>query len=175
MTPIEALRRSLRAGSLPHELLKPGADVVLRSGDRRMTRDELRTEAEKIAGGLAGAGIGPGDRVAIYAATSLDWVVAYLGAQRRGACVVLMNPDYHSAEADHILGDSQPVAVLADTPRAEIARKLGFRVIPTEDLPRGEAPSMPALTPESSAAILYTSGTTGRPKGAVLDHGNFLA
>ena len=175
MTPIEVKRRSLRAGSLPHELLKPGGEVVLRSGDRRVTRDQLCTEAEHIAGGLAAAGIAPGDRVAIYAATSLDWVVAYLGAQRRGVCVVLMNPDYHSAEADHILGDAQPAAVLADAPRAEIARKLGFRVIATEDLPWGDPPAAPDLTPESPAAILYTSGTTGRPKGAVLDHGNFLA
>jgi malonyl-CoA/methylmalonyl-CoA synthetase len=172
---IEELRRRLREGTLPQELLRPGRDVVLRSGDRRLTRDGLRAEAELVAGGLADAGVQAGDRVALYAANSLDWVIAYLGIQRRGACAVMMNPDYHAAEAQHILGDSEPRFVVADRPRAEIATRLGFETVPLEELPRGTAPSMPRLTPESPAAILYTSGTTGRPKGAVLDHGNFLA
>ena len=172
---IEELRRQLRSGTLPEELLRPGKDVVLRSGGRRLTRDELRREAESVAGGLLGCGVRAGDRVAIYAANSLEWVIAYLAVQRMGAVAVMMNPDYRSAEAGHILGDSEPVAVIADGPRAQVVRKVGGRVIPLEDLPRGDPPPMPALTPESPAAILYTSGTTGRPKGAVLDHGNFLA
>ena len=172
---IEELRRQLRSGTLPEELLRPGKDVVLRSGGRRLTRDELRREAESVAGGLLGCGVRAGDRVAIYAANSLEWVIAYLAVQRMGAVAVMMNPDYHSAEAGHILGDSEPVAVIADGARAQVVRKVGGRVIPLEDLPRGDPPPMPALTPESPAAILYTSGTTGRPKGAVLDHGNFLA
>jgi len=172
---IEELRRQLRSGTLPEELLRPGKDVVLRSGGRRLTRDELRREAESVAGGLLGCGVRAGDRVAIYAANSLEWVIAYLAVQRMGAVAVMMNPDYRSAEAGHILGDSEPVAVIADGARAQVVRKVGGRVIPLEDLPRGDPPPMPALTPESPAAILYTSGTTGRPKGAVLDHGNFLA
>ena len=174
-TELDGLRRKLRAGTLPDELLRPGSDVVLRAGDRTLTRDELRRGAEAVAGGLHGSGVKAGDRVAIYAANSLDWVVAYLGVQRAGSCAVMMNPDYHSAEAEHIMRDSEPTLVLADGPRAEIVNKLGVRAIDIGDLPRAEAPPMPELTPESPAAILYTSGTTGRPKGAVLDHGNFLA
>ena len=148
---------------------------MLRSGDRSLTRDQLRTEAEQVAGGLARAGVRAGDRVAIYAANSLDWVLAYLGVQRAGGCVVPMNPDYHSGEAEHILTDSDPALVIADPPRALIAAILGRRVVPVEDLPREDPPPMPPLTPDSPAAILYTSGTTGRPKGAVLDHGALLA
>ncbi len=169
------LRRRLRAGTLAEALLAPGHDVVLRVGERQITRDELRREAETVAGGLQRAGVKAGDRIAIYAANSPEWVIAYLGVQRAGACAVMMNPDYHSAEAEHILHDSEPVLVIADGTRGEIARKLGVRVVDLDDLPRREAPPMPNLTPESPAAILYTSGTTGRPKGAVLDHGNFLA
>ena len=172
---IGTLRKRLRSGTLPQELLQPGRGVVLRSGGRAVSRDELRARAEAVAGGMVAAGVRRGDRVAIYGANSIDWVVAYLGIQRAGACAVMMNPDYHSAEAQHILSDSDPKFIVADRPRAEIARGLGFAVIPLEDLPAGGAPPMPALTPESPAAILYTSGTTGRPKGAVLDHGNFLA
>jgi malonyl-CoA/methylmalonyl-CoA synthetase len=172
---IEALRRRLRSGNLAEALLTPGHEVVLRSGDRHLTRDELRLKAEDVAGGLAGEGVTPGDRVALYAASSLDWVIAYLGVQRSGACVVPMNADYHSAEAQHILTDSDPALVIADPARAVIVKSLGRRVVPLEKLPSGAAPPMPALTPESPAAILYTSGTTGRPKGAVLDHGGLLA
>ena len=172
---LEALRRRLRSGTLPEELLKPGREVVLRSGDRSLTRDQLRAEAEQVAGGLVRAGIKPGERVGLNAANSLDWVIAYLGVQRAGGCVVPMNPDYHSGEAQHILSDADPALVIADAPRGAIVASLGRRVVPVEELPRADPPPMPGLTPESPAAILYTSGTTGRPKGAVLDHGGLLA
>ena len=163
---------SLRAGNLAEELLRPGREVVLRSQGSGITRSQLRDEAERVAGGL---GVKPGDRVAVYAANSPSWVVGYLGVIRAGAIAVMMNPDYHSAEAEHILRDSEPTLVIADGPRRQIVEKLGFRTAPIEDLPRAEPAPMPALDAASPAAILYTSGTTGRPKGALLDHGNFLA
>ena len=172
---MEDLRRRLRDGILPEALLTPGGDVVLSAGARSLTRDQLRTAAETVAGGLRNQDVRPGERVALYAANSLDWVIAYLGVQRAGGVAVMMNPDYHAAEAEHILTDSDPVAVIADEPRAGIVRRLERGVIALEDLPEGPAPPMPVLTPASPAAIMYTSGTTGRPKGAVIDHGAFLA
>ena len=172
---LEALRRRLRSGTLPTELLRPGRDVVLRWRDQRLTRDQLRANAEEIAGGLQRQGVKPGDRVGLYAANSLDWVMAYLGALRAGACVVPMNPDYRAAEAEHIISNSDPALVIADLERAPTVQELGRRVVPLEELPRSESPPMPALTPEDPGVILYTSGTTGRPKGAVLDHGGLLA
>jgi malonyl-CoA/methylmalonyl-CoA synthetase len=149
--------------------------VVLRSGGSELTRDQLSREAAKVAGFLNAEGVSRGDRVAIYAANSPAWVVGYLGVIRAGACAVMMNPDYHSAEAEHILRDAEPKLVIADRARREIVSKLGFTAVPVEFLPRGDPTPVPALSPESPAAILYTSGTTGRPKGALLDHGNFLA
>jgi malonyl-CoA/methylmalonyl-CoA synthetase len=172
---IEATRRRLRSGILPVELLKGGPDVVLRSGDRHLTRDELRTEAEQVAGGLHELGVKPGDRVGMYSASSLDWVIAYLGAQRSGACVVPMNPDYRSAEVEHIVTNADPLLVITDEERAATVEGLGRRAVNVHKPPHGVPPPMPDLISESPAAILYTSGTTGRPKGAVLDHGGLLA
>jgi len=172
---MEDLRRRLRDGILPEELLKPGAGVALTAGDRSLSRYQLKAAAERVAGGLRRHGVRPGERVALYAANSLDWVVAYLGVQRAGGVAVMINPEYHSAEAEHILTDSDPIAVIADGARAAIVANLKREVIRLEDLPEADPPSMPELTPESPAAILYTSGTTGRPKGAVIDHGAFLA
>jgi len=172
---LEALRRRLRQGNLPDELLKGGRPLALRSGGREITRDELRLESGRIAAGLRAKQVAPGDRVAIYAANSPEWVLGYLGVLRAGAVAVMMNPDYHSSEAEHILHDSQPRLVIADEPRRDIVQRLGFEPIPVEDLPRADPAPAPQLTPESPAAILYTSGTTGRPKGALLDHGNLLA
>src|SRR4029077_3010413 len=140
-----------------------------------MSRDELRTHAEHIAGGLHELGVRRRDRVGLFAANSVDWVLAYLGIQRAGACVVPMNPAYKSAEAEHIISNSDPSLVVADHERAAIVQQLGRRIAPIENLPRGTPPAMPEVTSDDPAVILYTSGTTGRPKGAVLDHGGLLA
>jgi malonyl-CoA/methylmalonyl-CoA synthetase len=157
------------------ELLKRGSHIVLRSGERQVTKDKLRTHAEQVAGGLRELGIKPGDRIAMYAASSLDWVIAYLGAQRAGACVIPMNPDYRAAEVEHIITNAEPSLVFSDDEHTITVKGLGRRIANVRNPPRGAPPPMPSLTPESPAAILYTSGTTGRPKGAVLDHGGFLA
>ncbi|HEX6487405.1 MAG TPA: AMP-binding protein [Candidatus Dormibacteraeota bacterium] len=172
---MQELRDRLRAGNLPGELLKPGRETVLRAGKRRLSRDELKAAAEQVAGGLIDLGARPGERIAIYAVSSLDWVIAYLAVLRAGAVVVPMNPDYQAPEAEHILGNAEPRLVIADALRAGVADQLGASVVPLERLPRGVPPAPPELTADSPAAILYTSGTTGRPKGAVLDHGNLLA
>src|SRR4051794_34343475 len=70
---LDAVRLKLRAGNLADALLRPGGQVVLRSAGRELTRDTLRHEADTVGGGLRDLGVGTGDRVAIYAANSLDW------------------------------------------------------------------------------------------------------
>src|SRR5713101_7640944 len=119
---IDAVRRRLRSGILPVELLPGGTAAVLRSGDRHLTGDELKANSEQVAGGLRELGVEPGDRVGIYSDSHLDWVVAYLGAQRAGACVVPMNPDYHSAEVEHIVSNAEPALVIVDSERAPAPR-----------------------------------------------------
>jgi malonyl-CoA/methylmalonyl-CoA synthetase len=86
-----------------------------------------------------------------------------------------MNPDYRSAEVEHIVTNADPLLVITDEERAATVEGLGRRAVNVHKPPHGVPPPMPDLISESPAAILYTSGTTGRPKGAVLDHGGLLA
>lgn len=171
----QLLYEKLRNGTLTEQLLRVGDEVVLRSGDGHLTRTQLRNRAEGVAGGLARNGVRSGDRVALHAANSLDWVAAYLGVLRAGACAVMINPAYQASELQHIIRDADPVIVIADRVRADTASGLGIRVELVDELDLVAPPETPTPILESPAAILYTSGTTGRPKGAMLDHGNLLA
>jgi malonyl-CoA/methylmalonyl-CoA synthetase len=178
----DACRRYMRGGSLPEALLQGGSGLALREGETVLSHDELRRRAERVAGGLAALGVEAGSRVCLYAANSLAWVLAYLGAQRAGVIVNPCNPAYRPAELAYILADSEPMLVLTDRERLSLVKRLRDdvpsvrHIVPVEELPEDEAaPPLPALRPESPALIIYTSGTTGRPKGALLDHGNLLA
>lgn len=174
-TKSQLIHAKLGDATLAEKLLRAGDDIVLRSGDQCLTRTQLRDRAEGIAGGLARNGVRYGDRVALYAGNSLDWIAAYLGVLRAGACAVMINPDYQSSELEHIVRDADAGIVITDRARADIASGLAIRVELVDQLDVAEPPETPALSIESPAAILYTSGTTGRPKGALLDHGNLLA
>ncbi len=178
----EACRLVLRRGNLPDALLHGGAGPALLEGEKRFTHDGLRERAERVAAGLHELGIGPGARVCLYGANSMQWILTYLGAQRLGAVVNPCNPAYRQAELEHILGDSKPTVVLADHERLPLVEAVRDRtpsivhVLDIAQLPEGDAPPpRPTLAPESPALIIYTSGTTGRPKGALLDQGNLLA
>ncbi len=166
---VEEVRGRLREGNLPEALLAPGSGTIA-----GLTRTQLRERSAAVAGGLARVGVRPGDRVGLYAANSVEWILAYLGGLRLGAVMVPFNPAYKSAEVEHILGDSQPAIVIADAERAGLVEG-GLPVVPLGELPLDEPPPLPPLSAESPALIIYTSGTTGRPKGALLDHGNLLA
>jgi len=166
---VAEVRRRLREGNLPEALLGPGSGTIAGLG-----RTELRERTGAVAGGLAKLGVREGDRIGLCAANSVEWILAYLGGLRLGATMVPFNPAYRAAEVEHILGDSDPVLVVADAERADLL--VGrLPVVPLGDLPLDGPPPLPALTAESPALIIYTSGTTGRPKGALLDHGNLLA
>ncbi|MGH2411752.1 MAG: AMP-binding protein, partial [Chloroflexota bacterium] len=178
----EDCRRVLRQGTLAEALFPGGDTLALQVGDRWETHDSLRRQADRIAAGLRALGVMPGSRICLYAANSLSWVLAYLGARRLGAVVNPCNPAYRQAELAHILVDSKPALVLTDRerlPLVEAARAQApsiTAVLDIEDLPEGD-PNLSELSlgSESPAVIIYTSGTTGRPKGALLDHGNLLA
>ncbi|GAA4874690.1 class I adenylate-forming enzyme family protein [Actinomycetospora straminea] len=137
----------------------PDVEAVVEVGGERVTYAEVWERAARVAGGLVGEGVGRGDRVASLLPAGLDWVVGFLGTLLAGAVAVPVNTRFAEPEVRYVLEDSGAAVVLR----------------PGEALPSGHPEALDDLVPGDLAAIFYTSGTTGRPKGARTTHGNFLS
>ena len=137
---------------------------------------DARTTA--LATALAERGVSPGERVLWCARATLPAVEAIVAVLRSGAVLVPVSPSATAAELDHVIGDARPVLALVDQSPPG-ARLGGLAVMRIEDLTRaGEHTGLPALPdsrPGDDALIVYTSETTGKPKGAVHTHGSLLA
>jgi long-chain acyl-CoA synthetase len=148
---VEMLRRSVDRD--------PHAEAIVEIGGERLTYAALWERAARVAGGLRAAAIGRGERVAIRLANGADWCVAFFGVQLAGAVAVPVNMRLAPREVDYVLDDS------------------GARCTITADqrLPDGPPLAVEDTAPGEVAAIFYTSGTTGFPKGAMLTHEGFLS
>ena len=161
-----------RAGS-------PALDVDSSDGIRTLTFGDLDGRANRMAHALAARGIGPGDRVAVYLANCLEFIDLFLACLRLGAIFVPINILYREREIAQIVADADPRLIVT----AATAPDLFPAESPVADLQElsraADAASGPrfrtALDGDAPAALVYTSGTTGRSKGAILTHNNFLA
>jgi acyl-CoA synthetase (AMP-forming)/AMP-acid ligase II len=136
----------------------PAAIALVEVGGPSLRYGELWERAARVAGGLRRAGVERGDRVAIRLPNGIDWVLAFFGAQLLGAVVVPVNTRFTEEEVSYVVKDSGAT----------------FAFAPGVALPDGEPVAVEDLGPDDLAAIFYTSGTTGFPKGAMTSHGNFL-
>jgi len=173
-------------------------------GDLRWSWNEVGRQVDRATRAYLAVGVEPGDRVAIWAPNCAEWVVALFGLQAAGAVLVPLNTRYKGAEAADILARSRARVLVTvdgflgnryvgmldghDLPHLE-----RIVVLRSEDEPTGPAESWErfldggdgiaesevdarrsSLTPESTADLLFTSGTTGKPKGVICGHGQLL-
>ena len=140
---------------------------------------DLLDRSEVIARRLANVGVELGDRVLLSAASSVELVAAHAAALRLGAVVVPTNGAYRADEVTHVISDARPKIAIVDRPEwSEWIRSCDPTVVvtnPSVDLEDGSSVQLDQISARASALIGYTSGTTGRPKGAVLSHGNLLS
>jgi malonyl-CoA/methylmalonyl-CoA synthetase len=157
---------------------------------RKVTYHELKDGSGRIASVLRDLGVEPGDRVAVQVEKSPEAVLLYLACLRAGAVFLPLNTAYTPAEVGYFLGDAEPRLFVCDPARRarllDAARKAGVAHVETLDAGGGGSLMQRAKSasvkfadasrgPDDLAAILYTSGTTGRSKGAMLSQENLAS
>ncbi|HEV2362621.1 MAG TPA: AMP-binding protein [Caulobacteraceae bacterium] len=163
----------------------PSAPAI-RLGPRTISYGELLAQTGAWAAALRAAGVEAGDRIAAPIEKSIENLILYLAAVRAGAVWLPLNPAYTDVELAYFLADAEPALVVCDPPRrAALAALDRARVETLDPIGRGSmadlaaaghAPAPPVARAASDlAAICYTSGTTGRSKGAMLTQANLLS
>lgn len=177
MTPTTARWRSIP------ELVRSAADrfgdaEAVVDGEQRLTFTELADRVRRTAGAFASAGVGPGDRVALWAPNSAEWIVAAFGLLTAGGVLVPVNTRFLEDEAHDIVVRSGAKALLVQNGFLD-RTFTGPPGVPVIDL-RNDGflasgrPLEREVGEDDLADIVYTSGTTGRPKGVMSTHGQTL-
>lgn len=157
-----------------------------------LTYAELNGSVQKVASYLSQQGIKQGDRVVLYSENKPEWVMIYYGIIRIGATVICVSPAYKSFELEHLFKDSAPALVVTSAALYPNVAKCQY-LPPLKDIwiiekdavlsslyeRKGERATGPLAStvdcrPDDVCVILYTGGTTGTPKGAMLTHRNIL-
>ncbi|HXM55748.1 MAG TPA: long-chain fatty acid--CoA ligase [Candidatus Dormibacteraeota bacterium] len=170
--------------------------IALILDDARLTYAELDDLSDRVAANLGADGLAPGQRVGVMLPNLPEFVIAYYGILKAGGVVVPINPLYRGPEVAHYLRDSDARALIAWEPSVPAAAagaatvgddvRISVVGLPGHEVPpegttsfrrllrEGGGRPAPATMADDTAVILYTSGTTGRPKGAELTHFNLF-
>jgi len=172
-TVVSVLREAAHVNADAEAYVEPGP--AQRSA---MTFAEWDRAADGVAGYLAGRGVGKGDVVCLVLPSSIDYAVLYAAALRLGAITSGINPRMGAAEMTSIIERTRPLVIVADSGGATVPAAPGD-VVDKADVRRawsGPPPaSWPELRSDDPVAVVWTSGTTGKPKGAIFDHANLAA
>jgi malonyl-CoA/methylmalonyl-CoA synthetase len=176
--------------SLARALDEHADTVILEAGDSTWTGRQLDTWVGRYAAVLATLGLTAGDRVAVQVEKSAENLALYLATLRLGAIYVPLNTAYVAREVEYFLSDAQPRICIVSperfAPLEQIAQQLGVQHRLTLGA-QGDGSLPPLVAAQSNehpivarnaddlAVLCYTSGTTGRSKGAMISHGNMLS
>jgi long-chain acyl-CoA synthetase len=156
----------------------PGKTALI-DGDRTLTWSELEHAVDRFAAGVEARSLHPGDRIGLLLPNSIEFAVAYFGVLRAGLVALPLNTAYTAEELGYQLADSAAALVVTDAEHRELAGGGDTLVVGSDEWAQmlaadGAAPHM-TTGAEDLAVLLYTSGTSGRPKGAMLSHRALLA
>jgi hypothetical protein len=163
--------------------LNAANEAVVADGER-LTFADLATHANRLAPALVGGfGIAKGDRIAIAMRNCPSWIITYMAVLKAGGIATLINGWWTSDELAHALKLTEPTLVIADESRARRVAAAGYsgEIVslqvdgPLDEalaplLARGTEATLPAVGPDDHATILFTSGSTGKAKGALSTH-----
>jgi len=172
---IELLREGMR---------KHAAKTALEYEDEAITYGELELRAKSVAAILQEMGLARGDRAVLYTCEKLPFIICHLGVLMAGGASLPLNPDFTRPEMEYFLKDSGARFVFATGDEARIiqsllsvCREVKAVIDPLEVIKTDKAHHFrsPEIAPDDPALFLYSSGTTGEPKGAVHTHSNLAA
>jgi len=166
---------SLRGRSNFVGLVHEGPDGHL----REVTFGEIRDRASRLAEVLRGRGLAAGDRVAVHLTNRTGFIELFVACAQSGVVVVPINVLYREREIAHIVADAEPRLIVTSAGQGALfppdAPTVDIEDLTAAAVGADAARARPPIDGDAPAAIVYTSGTTGRSKGAVLTHNNLVA